>query len=63
MSVMSPQRSSVSARLAEMSPRELARITGICGIITFLQGLHMASPVLDGRRDTDGDPDPAIAAS
>jgi hypothetical protein len=83
MSVMSPQRSSVSARLAEMSSRELARITGICWVITFvtsipavllydpllnnrdftLKGFNMASPVFDGRRDTDGDADPAIAGS
>jgi hypothetical protein len=102
MSVMSPQRSSVSARLAEMSPRELVPrrmtwfgliggplvcISGIAvmfgassvaqgvatipeiiweaflGLYLTFKGFNMASPVFDGRRDTDGDADPAIASS
>jgi hypothetical protein len=105
MSVMSPQRSSVSARPAEMSPREpvsrrmtwfgliggpLGCVSGIAvmfgafepssvaqgiatipeiiweaflGLYLTLKGFNMASPVFDGRRDTEGDANPAIASS
>ena len=105
MSVMSPQRSSVSARLAEMSPRELLRrrmtwfgliggplvfVSGIAvmfgafeprsvaqgvatipeiiweaflGLSLTFKGFNMAPLVFDGRRDTEGDANPAIASS
>jgi hypothetical protein len=33
------------------------------GLYLTFKGFNMASPVFDGRRDTDGDADPAIAAS
>jgi hypothetical protein len=33
------------------------------GLYLTFKGFNMASPVFDGRRDTEGDPDPAIAAS
>src|SRR3954463_12666850 len=52
MSVVSPQRSSVSARLTEMPPRKLARITGIFWIITFVTSIPavlLYDPLLNQR--------------
>src|SRR4051812_12397859 len=52
MSVVSPQRSSVSARLTEMPPRKLARITGIAWIITFVTSIPavlLYDPLLNQR--------------
>jgi hypothetical protein len=33
------------------------------GLYLTFKGFNMASPVFDGRRDTEGDADPAIASS
>jgi hypothetical protein len=33
------------------------------GLYLTFEGFNMASPVFDGRRDTEGDADPAIAGS
>jgi branched-subunit amino acid transport protein AzlD len=52
MSVVSPQRSSVSTRLTEMPPRKLARTTGIAWIITFVTSIPavlLYDPLLDQR--------------
>jgi Domain of unknown function (DUF4386) len=52
MSVVSPGRSSVSARLTEMSPRRLGRITGLLWIATFLTSIPAAllyDPLLNDR--------------
>jgi branched-subunit amino acid transport protein AzlD len=52
MSVVSPQRSSISTRLTEMPPRKLARITGIAWIITFVTSIPavlLYDPLLNQR--------------
>ena len=69
MSVVSPQRSSGSARLTEMPARKLARITGILWIVTSVTSipavllydplLRMASPVFS---ESEVGPEPAVAA-